>query len=455
MLAAQNSEAKVKGTNKGVWYFARFLMLDGTYRYIYPTAYEIDEPVSLAAGKLVLIEGADPGKIFCREAFGSYQIVTGIFPDSRQVPIIHHGLFFSYDAKFVGAGKGTPVGSGRCAFRFDIVVKASGFSRVDWGDGFDPACIGGVKGAWAKLKKLRCSSPEAPKPLVVKTDEDPMALALAVRAEPVSRFVKKKYGSKEAFVGKLSSEPATTLISIGRAVVGKGTKKLKDALYREWLPVVRGLARRTLDSVRSAPLLFVERFKDEGQGIGPSSLRSRYGHRVRALYTDLVQEGFLCLFELAAGYGSEVDDLRKRFDKKAYVHIRWRLHKYALTALGQEDLMSDAPSDDGDMTPNVLGWSRDMSIEDQVDYHTVCASGAAVLAHLVERDVKPDKMRDAISVPHPSGGLKDLCWAATGVDDRPLTSDGELMRRYLELEATLSSGYRRLTAVPRYSVEVA
>lgn len=417
-------------------HIARFFLIDGSCCYVRPRPEEIDREASKAAGHLVLAAGCSAAKIFCREAFGSYEMRSG---GQYGVPVVTSGLFYTFAPKFVGLGKGTPIDGKRAAFRFDLVPREAGYERVAWAPGFGPACLRTMRGAVHRLKQLR-REPDARD----DSNIDAVALARVVCEEPADRVIRRKYGTQKAFQEALREKPATTLMSIGRVCSSPSTVKINETLRKEWAPVVRRLARRALDSVRPSLYFFV------GEVRGKNGWAARAS---QALFADLVQEGFLCLFEMAASYRADCSGSR-RFDKKAYSYVMHRLREKALEGVGEEVSLDDVGADVVEACARPSSFCpRGMAVDDEVDYHAVASAGASALQRFAERGYGPERVLEAITKPE-DRPISALAHAVGLPCARSLTDEGVLVRRYLELEASLASGYRRLNAVPRMSVEV-
>lgn len=435
-------------------YLARFTLKDGSYRRICPRLDEVDAEGSAASGRLVLRPGVDPVEVFCREAFGEYDVRDD---PPFGLPVVRHGVFFSFDPKFVGLGKGTPIRGKRSAFRFDVVVKEEGFEKAEWAAGFEG--LGRVQRITSKLRRTRTAVRKAS-----STPSAPLlgfAEAVGQIRRDLPRRLAAKFGGAADLLSALDARPATTLVTAGASVP---PSELVGRLREEWSSVIYGLAKRFARVAQRSPSGVVARHRDEVRGVSHSSSRSSFHAVVVDLLADLAQDGFLCLLEAHRTYEPSADP-RDRFDHYVASSIKRRMRECA------EAGSTEIPFDNLDEFVEAGEVAtRNLSPEEEVDYSTVCSSGREVLADLARKVGRAGVAKAfvaTLTIPSPGGSLRvpapsagavsrlasALLGKETSFEERDLTEAGVLAKRWLEIEASLSSGRRRLVQAVRFSLE--
>lgn len=449
-----------------------FLMPSGKLRRLYPRQSEVDIEASL--GKSVPVLKVDPKKVFSREAFGTHEVVVeeDEYGSRTERAVVHDGIFFGFVVEYVGRCRGR-----RTSYRFREVQRLDGYLAITWHGDFKRRVES--SSIRARLAKLRLT-PGLHRGLVSATgsqgEDDPEQLVK--KLEFSIPIVVEKFGSEEAFRNELTLRPVTTLVSLGRAVPPEA-RKMRSALCTEWAPHIVALSRS-------------------------------FAKRNKSLVVDFIQDCNLSLIEALNRYTSGSDASTSRFDRFAAHRIRLRLLDRTRSLKRREQLLDDPDVASVSSTPFLL--ASELSTDDQADYLRVTERAQAIILRLlVGSDLHPTYKRllencffcegrqvtynqlatrydvwedptSRVEVPLLAKSTKALqlwmdkwrveavevlrstlsvgCWQTDEERlvsillgshvraNRVLTSDGQTVRRWLELEVQLQRPGQRRTFVP-------
>lgn len=302
--------------------------------YIYPLLEEVDVDASIANGSPVLTVPLE--QILTRALFGSHSVreYQDAFGHLVREPICTKGLLSGYSA--------VPI-DGDIAFR---VVPRREFISLEWFGGFRPS-----PKFLARIEKSRYV------PGLLRSYKSETLVKLVEEAKNSITGAFYFDGEKE-FQLRLASEPVTTLATLGYEI----PVSCHTALCVEWYSCIRSLAKRYA-----------------GRSV------KKDGHAAH----DLVQEGNLALIEALGSF--TMSSFKNRFYVYAYRAIQKRMYLYLQN---DRELLGDTESVEEDESIPLI--TTELPTDDQADYLAVAEPAQKVLARIINGSVLHDTYKRVV-----------------------------------------------------------